>query len=201
MKQVNTLLAPYQNTLKRNKYFLYYGTFEPRKNIIYIVRVFAELVSEGIVPHGMKLVLIGGKGWGNIKKQVLQFIAETAPNKIDNRFIVLNFLSDSYLASFIRNAYALVYPSLYEGFGLPVLEAMTLGTPVITSDSSSLPEVGGEAVSYVKAKNYRDLKKKMKYLVQHPEYAKRLKSRGLAQSKKFNWKSSANTVYNFLKTL
>ena len=114
IEQLNTLLISHQNTVKRNKYFLYYGTFEPRKNIIYVVRAFAELAAKGVIPRDMKLVLIGGKGWGDVKEGVLHFIEETAPNKIESQFIVLDFLSDSYLASFIRNAYALVYPSLYE---------------------------------------------------------------------------------------
>lgn len=201
IEQLNKLLIPHQNTVKYNKYFLYYGTFEPRKNIVYIVRAFAELAAKGVIPRDMKLVLIGGKGWGDVKEQVLHFIEETEPNKIESQFIVLDFLSDPYLASFIRNAYALVYPSLYEGFGLPVLEAMTLGTPVITSNSSSLPEVGGGAVAYVKPKDYSDIKKKMKYMVQHPDYAKRLKSRGKIQSKKFSWNQSAETVYNFIEKL
>ena len=201
IEQLNKLLISHQNTIKHNKYLLYYGTFEPRKNIMYAVRAFAELATKGIIPRDMKLVLIGGNGWGDVKERIVHFIEETAPNKVESQFIVLDFLSDSYLASFIRNAYALVYPSLYEGFGLPVLEAMTLGTPVITSNSSSLPEVGGSAVAYVKPKDYSDTKKKMKYMVQHPDYAKQLKGRGKIQSKKFSWSKSANEVYNFIEKL
>lgn len=201
MDQLNRLLISRGTSIKRNKYLLYYGTFEPRKNIIYIVQAFSELINEKVVPKDMKLVLIGGKGWGNIKEQVVSFINENSPHKSESQFIILDFISDSYLASFIRNAYALVYPSLYEGFGLPVLEAMTLGTPVITSNISSLPEVGGKAVSYVKPKDYKDIKKKMKYLIKHPEYAKVLARKGKAQSKTFSWSSSAHNVYNFIETL
>jgi len=201
INEINTLLKSHHNKLEKNEYLLYYGTFEPRKNIMSIVRAFSELYFANQIPKDMKLVLIGGRGWGKVKEEVLRFIHEAAPSVDKSPFIVLDFLSDEYLASFIRNAYALLYPSLYEGFGLPVLEAMTLGTPVITSDSSSLPEVGGDAVLYVKPKNYINIKNKIEYLVHHPEVAKNLHLEGLKQSKKFSWKNSAKAVYNFIEEL
>ena len=201
INEINKLLETHHNKLEKNKYLLYYGTFEPRKNIMSIVRAFSELYSDNKIPREMKLVLVGGKGWGNVKEDVVRFIEESSPDINKSPYIVIDFLSDEYLASFIRNAYALLYPSLYEGFGLPVLEAMALGTPVITSNISSLPEVGGDAVLYVKPKNYVDIKNKMEYLVNHPEVAKNLHTLGLKQSKKFSWDFAATAVYNFIEEL
>ncbi len=195
---INDVLKPKNQTIEPHKYLLYYGTFEPRKNIVYIVRAFAALYEKGEIPSDFKLVLIGGQGWGNIKEMTRHFIKENYPVQEQNPFIILDFVSDSYLKSIIKNAYAVVYPSIYEGFGLPVLESMALGTPVICSDGSSLPEVGGDAVLYVNPKNFADVKEKIKYLITHPEVAKELSLKGIAQSQKFDWMKAAQDVYHLL---
>jgi len=201
INEINTLLKSHHNKLEKNEYLLYYGTFEPRKNIMSIVRAFSELYFANQIPKDMKLVLIGGRGWGKVKEEVLRFIHEAAPSVDKSPFIVLDFLSDEYLASFIRNAYALLYPSLYEGFGLPVLESMKLGTPVISSDNSSIPEVGGNTILYSKVGDYSDLKDKIRMLINDQGLARSLSQRGLEQSKKFNFDKSVKRLYKFMQTL
>lgn len=187
--------------LKRNRYLLYYGTFEPRKNLNNLVESFIELQKEKKIPDDFKLILMGGDGWGQIKNGVKNYVKENFPNKEKNNIIVFDFLNDYYLISLIKNAYAFVYPSFYEGFGLPVLESMSLGTPVICSDNSSLPTVGGKAVLYITPSNYLDLKSKVKYLINNPKVAHELSRKGLIQSKKFSWERSSRQLFDFFQDL
>lgn len=183
--------------LKRGRYLLYYGTFEPRKNLSNLIESFVELQKEKKIPNDFKLVLMGGDGWGKVKKGVINYVKENFPNKEKNKIIIFDFLSDDYLITLIKNAYMLIYPSFYEGFGLPVLESMSLGTPVICSNTSSLPEVGGDSVLYINPHDYYDIKEKIKYLVNHPTAAKKLGKQGNIQSNKFNWKKSVIQLRKF----
>ena len=201
LTDINSLLAKKDRNIEEKQYFLFYSTFEPRKNILYIVRAFADLYEEKKIPLNFKMVLIGGRGWGKIKMLVDNFIQENFPLDKKNPFILLDYISDAYIKVFIKNAYTVVYPSIYEGFGLPVLEAQALGTPVICSNTSSLPEVAGDAALYVNPKDYQDLKEKMKYIIDHPKLADHLSKAGFIQSKKFTWDKTSNNVLNFLETL
>ncbi|CAN5184149.1 hypothetical protein BH09PAT2_BH09PAT2_05360 [soil metagenome] len=198
---LNDVLKSKSQTIQSKKYLLYYGTFEPRKNIVYIIRAFAALYEKGEIPQDFKMVLIGGQGWGNIKEMAIHFIKENYPLPEHNPFIILDYVSDTYLKAIIKNAYAVVYPSIYEGFGLPVLESMALGTQVICSDGSSLPEVGGEAAIYVNPKNFEDVKEKMRYVIAHPEIMEELSKKSIEQAHKFKWADAANDVYDLLHNL
>lgn len=189
------------NALERKKYLLYYGTFEPRKNLPYLVQAFYALQNNQEIPADFKLILTGGSGWGNVKKNIVNFVHENYPESKNKTMSVLNYINDKYLLSLIQNAYVVVYPSLYEGFGLPVLESMALGTPVICSDTSSLPEVGGKAVSYINPHDFFDLKEKIRHLINHPQYAQTLSQKGIIQSKKFTWEKTAKKIYAFLQEL
>lgn len=198
---LRSLIRTKQQSLVVKKYLLHYGTFEPRKNLFNLVRAFIDLQETKNIPSDFKLVLIGGTGWGNVKSTIIDYIEETFPNKKKRNIIILDFLSDKYLTFLIKKAYAVVYPSLYEGFGLPVLESMALGTPVICANNSSLPEVGDKAVLYFDTQNLQDFKEKIKLLVGNSRLAKELSKKGAKQSKKFTWKKSALKLYSFLETL
>ena len=189
------------NGIERKKYILYYGTFEPRKNLPYLVQAFYELQNNQEIPIDFRLIFTGGAGWGNVKKNIANYLQENYPENQNKTISVLDYINDKYLLLFIQNAYAVVYPSLYEGFGLPVLESMSLGIPVICSDTSSLPEVGGNAVSYIDPYDFFDLKNKIKHLVNHPEYAHTLSQKGIIQSKKFTWEKTAKKIYTFMHDL
>jgi len=196
------LLAKKQvSDLKKNRYILYYGTFEPRKNLNNLVEAFAELHKEKKIPEDFKLILMGGDGWGKVKKGVINFIKENFPNPNKNSIIVFDFLNDQYLISLIKNAYAFIYPSFYEGFGLPVLESMSFGIPVISSSTSSLPEVTGKNALFINPYSFWDIKQKIKYLINHPKAAVSYGKAGLIQSKKFKWEKSAAVLHGFLKKL
>lgn len=101
------------------------------------------------------------------------------------------YVSNDELLNYYKNALALVYPSLYEGFGLPILEAMSLGVPVITSDRAPMPEVAGEAAIYVDPEDESSIKSAMERLVNDEHLRKSLKSQGFERSKKFDCKSAA----------
>jgi len=187
--------------IKPKKYLLYYGTFEPRKNLFYLMRAFLDLLVSKRIPPDFKLFMIGGHGWGNAKSRIAEYLQENFPAEEKLPVIISNYASDNYLTKIIRNAYALVYPTFYEGFGLPVLESMSLGTPVICSKNSSLTEVGGDAVLYVNPKDFLNLKYKIAYLINNPKVAHMMSKQGILQSKKFSWEKSSHQLYDFLQAL
>lgn len=192
----------YNCRIKKQNYLLYYGTFEPRKNLLYLVQAFSDLQNHGEIPSAFKLVLIGGAGWGNVKTMICQYIInENFPSREEKKIIVADYLNDKYLLSLIKNAYAVIYPSLYEGFGLPVLESMAVGTPVLCSANSSLPEVGGQAVLYFNPNNFFDMQEKIKKLINNPQLALELSQRGQLQSQKFSWAKTGQKVYQFIQKL
>lgn len=126
-------------------YLLSLATLEPRKNIDHLIRCFVRLLESGELPTEMKLVLVGTKGWKFDK--IMDEVGRS--EQIRSRIVVTGFVPDEELAALYSGALAFAYPSLYEGFGLPPLEAMQCGLPVITSNVSSLPEVVGDAAIQV----------------------------------------------------
>ena len=161
-------------------YFLFLGTNDPRKNPQVIPPALAE--SRLDIP----LVMAGWSGWGQQTK---------GPAKI----IELGYVDDQALAGLYSDALALIYPSIYEGFGLPVLEAMACGCPVITARASSLPEVGGEACLYLENPgDPKELAQAMRRLAGNPGLRDNLRQQGLTQAKRFSWSASAaNAVKAF----
>lgn len=200
-EDLKTIACQQVNNLSKKRYLFFYSTFEPRKNVINLVQAFFDLHREKLIPQEFKLVLMGGEGWGKAKKRVLNFVKENFPIKNKNKIVILDYMNDDYLIDLIKNSYAVIYPSLYEGFGLPVLESMFLGAPVICSNNSSLPEVGKNAVLYINPNDYYDLKNKILYLVKHPKIAGKLRRLGFVQGKKFNWNISVSKLYNYFLDL
>lgn len=176
-----------------SKYILFVGTLQPRKNIEKLIESFA-LVSE---KHpDLKLVIVGKQGW--LYEDIL-----AAPKKhgIEAKVSFIPFVPDEDLAYFYKQAICYVLPSLYEGFGLPVLEAMSYDCPVITSNVSSLPEAGGDAALYVDPKDTQDIASKMLTLVEDGALRQELITKGKEQIKKFSWEKTARETLAVLESL
>jgi len=129
-------------------YILYVGTLQPRKNIVTLINAFQKI--NQIYPE-LELVIAGKKGW--LYQQIFETVIDLG---LENNVFFTDFITDNQLVYLYQNAFCLVMPSLYEGFGLPVLEAMSFGCPVISSFASSLPEVGGDACFYFDPENTND---------------------------------------------
>lgn len=175
-------------------YILFTGTLEPRKNVSTLVRAFDKFKQQFGGSH--KLILVGKKGWKTDK--IFKSINESIHKK---DIINLGYVDKEDLPVLYSMAEVFVYPSVYEGFGLPILEAMACGVPVITSNNSSLPEVGGDAVIYIDPGNESDLSKHITTLCSNQELRKKYSDLGLAQAKKFTWAKTAKQYINTFESL
>lgn len=175
-------------------YLLFVSTIEPRKNIISLIEAFNILKTKYKIEH--QLVLIGQKGW-----RYEQIFAAIEDSPWVSQVHHLNYLSDELVALFYSKADAFVYPSYYEGFGLPVLEAMTLGAPVITSNSSSLPEVAGDAALLVDPNDTTSLADAILKVISDRQFRSQLVQKGKERAKLFSWERTANETLNAYKCL
>lgn len=163
-------------------YVLALGTLEPRKNLPRLIAAFAGLAPELRETH--ELVLVGGAGWstGEIDASIARHRALVRP---------LGHVPDEDLPGLYRDAALFAYPSLFEGFGLPVLEAMTAGTAVVTSNVSSLPEVGGDAVRYADPHDVASIRAALDALLRDPVERARLAAAGRERARLFSWERTA----------
>ncbi|WP_167880654.1 glycosyltransferase family 4 protein [Leptospira congkakensis] len=182
---MNEVLDKYR--LVPDRYIVSVSTFEPRKNLGIIIEAFLNLNNSA---DDIQLVLIGTEGWGPSFEETKRRFGEKFNSKV--RF--LGFIPDNELAFIYSGALFFVYMSLYEGFGLPPLEAMQCGLPVISSNSSSLPEVIGAAGMLIDPMDKASLKEKMELLISDSDLRKSLASLSLKQSSKFTWESTVNCV-------
>ena len=175
-------------------YVFFVGTLEPRKNLLRLLEAFALLRAQGL-PH--RLVLAGGLGWGY--QPVLDRLAAA---NLDGAVMRIGRVADRDLPALYRGASAFVYPSLFEGFGLPVLEAMACGAPVVTSNVSSLPEVAGDAALTVPPDDVSALAGAMCAALTDATVARRLRAEGPARAARFTWRETARgTAEVYLEAL
>jgi glycosyltransferase involved in cell wall biosynthesis len=163
-------------------------TLEPRKNLAHLIRCFSQLVQQEPLKD-LRLVLAGGRGWKN--DSIFAELTGT-DGAIRERVIIAGRVADEDMAALYSGAIAFVYPSLYEGFGLPPLEAMQCGVPVITSNTSSLPEVVGDAGIMVDPKDGDALCQAMLKLVSNGDLRQTMSQKSLEQAKKFSWEQCAS---------
>lgn len=175
-------------------YYLYLGTIEPRKNIERMIRAYAQLVEEK--ENVPLLVLAGQKGW--LYESIYESVKEL---NLETKVMFLGYVDITDLPKLLRQSFAFVFPSLYEGFGLPPLEAMACGTPVIVSKEASLPEVVGKAGLYVDPLNITDIKDAMKKMLDQPNLRNSLIEEGFQQISKFSWKTTANKFETILRNM
>lgn len=160
-------------------YILNVGTLEPRKNLDGLLRAFAAARKQGL-EH--TLVIAGAKGWGD--SRLAQLVADL---KLEASVMFTGFIADDDLPHLYAGADFFVYPSLYEGFGLPPLEAMACGVPIITSNVSSLPEVAGDAALLVDPHSETELANAILRLAGNSEIRHALRAKGLARAAEFSW--------------
>ncbi len=162
-------------------YMLFVGTLEPRKNITGLLDAFAR----ADVPH--RLLIVGGEGWGQD-----ELPGHVARLGIEERVVFSGYIQDRTLFPALYSAAdAFLFPSWYEGFGLPILEAMACGCPVISSNTSSLPEVGGDAPYYVAPEDTDALTTAIEQLAADRAMRRRMREKGLLRARCFSWNTCA----------
>jgi glycosyltransferase involved in cell wall biosynthesis len=161
------------------RYLLFVGTIEPRKNLTRLLHAFEALHGEGMTEA---LVVVGKRGW-----LYGDFFAELERSPVREAVLLPGFVPDEGLPAVYAGAQALVFPSLYEGFGLPALEAMACGTPVACSGISSLPEVSGDAALYFDPTREDDIIHTLRHLLDDADLQDELVRRGLERAAQFSW--------------
>ena len=176
-------------------YLLYVGTLHPRKGLGFLINAFAANVFSPQAPSSnLHLVLAGQKGW-----LYDDLFAQVKRLNLAGRVIFPGYVPDADLPALLSGALAFVFPSLYEGFGFPVLEAMACGTPVVCSDSSSLPEVAGDAALRVDPRDTEDLAEALARIVSDEDLRRELVERGFRQAARFSWRRCAEEVLSVLE--
>jgi glycosyltransferase involved in cell wall biosynthesis len=172
-------------------YFLYLGRHDPHKNVNRIVEAFANLKDN----QNYQLWLAGPTD----KRYTPKLIQQAAELGIEKQLKILDYVDYEQLPILLNQALALVFPSLWEGFGFPVLEAMGCGTPVITSNISSLPEVAGEAALLIDPYNVKEMTASMEKIAIDNSLRSQLKILGLQQAKKFSWQTTGQQTLAILQ--
>jgi glycosyltransferase involved in cell wall biosynthesis len=175
-------------------YLLFVSTLEPRKNVEGLISAFNQLKQQAQIPH--QLVLIGQWGWKY--ESILRAIANSP---FSAQIHSLQYLSDRALALFYKHAEVFIYPSFYEGFGLPVLEAMTLGAPVITSNCSSLPEVTGEAAILINPHDSNAIATAIWQVINDAPLRQAMIKKGKARAQQFSWEKTAKATLEAYRSI
>ena len=175
-------------------YFLHVGTLEPRKNLVRLIQAF-DLVRRKS-HEDIQLVLAGGKGW-----KYESIFEEIHRLNLHDSVRLLGYVPDEDLPGLIKGARAVVYPSLYEGFGIPPLEAMAVGTPVLTSNTSSLPEVVGDAAVLVDPEDVGSIASGMEDIWTDGDLRQSLQEKGWLRAQRFAWDKSARQTMDLYNRL
>lgn len=185
-KTQNNILSSYD--LTSNNYFLYLGTLKPNKNIPFLIKSFALLLRSKNYDLTTKLVIAGKKGW------LFEEIFETVKKEgIEDKVVFTDFVNNDQKWTLYQNAIASVLPSTYEGFGIPAIESMKIGTPVIVSSIPPFKEVVQDSGLFIDPQNKDDLVKKMIEILD-PKIRQKYSVLGKAQADKFTWESTAKSI-------
>jgi len=176
------------------EYFLYLGTIEPRKNLKNLIGAYAKFLKEN--NNSPRLVLAGAKGWlyDDIFNEVRNL-------KLENQVIFTKYVPSEDINALMCGAVAFVFPSIYEGFGMPPLEAMACGVPVLTSGEASLPEVTGDNAVIVDAYSMDSIAEGLDKIFHDKNLRKRLSREGLERAENFTWRKSAEILYKVYREL
>lgn len=193
--RIKNVLKKYQINNEK-PYFLLLSTLEHRKNINRSIGAFAKLIEQENLKD-LQLVLVGSEG----RKIGKIFDSLNVNELVKKQVVITGFVEDEDLAAIYSGALGFVYPSIYEGFGLPPLEAMYCGVPVITSNNSSLPEVVGEAALLVNATDEEAIAESMLKLYKNPDLRADLANKSIIQAQKFSWQKFKGDYWNLYKEI
>jgi glycosyltransferase involved in cell wall biosynthesis len=191
-RQLQVVLDKYG--IREPGYILHVGTLEPRKNLVRLIEAYASVrlrCGDSTPP----LVLVGHNGWDSDG-----IFAAVQRCNIAEHTQIIGFVADTDLPTLYNGACIFAYPSLYEGFGIPVLEAMACGVPVLTSNVSSLPEIVGDAGVLVEAGDTQSIANGLQLLLEETEFRQDLGERGLQRAKQFSWRATALATLNAYRT-
>jgi glycosyltransferase involved in cell wall biosynthesis len=173
-------------------YILYVGTLQPRKNITTLIKAFEKF--KNFYPE-FKLIIAGKKGW--LYEKIFNLVTDLG---LEADVYFTDYVTDNQLVFLYKNAFCFVLPSFYEGFGIPVLEAMSFDCPVISSFCSSLPEIGADACLYFDPNNVFDLVEKLKLLKEDKKLRKELIKKGQKRIKEFSWEKCGKQTLEIIKS-
>lgn len=174
------------------EYFFYAGSVHPRKNLMNLLKAFS--VFKKWQQSNMKLLIAGRLAWKNN-----DFTEALQSFRFRNDVVLLDYLPEPELARIMAASYCVMYPSFFEGFGVPVLEAFACGVPVITSSVSSMPEVGGEAALYAQPGDFEDIGRQMMHIYKDEELRNRLVEKGKMQGARFSWDQTAALLWESIR--
>ncbi|MFC1644756.1 glycosyltransferase family 4 protein [Patescibacteria group bacterium] len=190
-EKVKSVLSKFQ--LPKSQYLLYVGAIQPRKNLQTLIKAF-ELYKDDNKGSDMKLVLAGERAW--LWEDVINLIGL---NKYKKDIVLTEGVTFEELSVLYQNASLFVFPSLYEGFGIPLLEAFASGIPVITARNSSLVEVGGEAVEFFESLSVLGLSEKIEKVLSDRKLQEDMIEKGKKRLRSFSWEKCATETFEFLK--
>ncbi|MBI3366483.1 glycosyltransferase family 4 protein [Candidatus Roizmanbacteria bacterium] len=190
-RKVKSQKSKVKTEYSKNPYILYVGTLQPRKNIATLIQAFAKF--KKLYPK-FKLIIAGKKGW--LYDQIFN---EVSNLRFDRDIHFTDYVTDQQLTFLYKNAFCFVLPSFYEGFGIPILEAMSFGCPVISSFASSLPEVGNDACLYFNPTSVEDLLDKLKEVKENSKLRNDLIHKGKERVKEFSWKKCGEQTLSVIQ--
>jgi glycosyltransferase involved in cell wall biosynthesis len=173
------------------EFFLYTGAIHPRKNLVNLLKAFS--IFKRRLHSSMKLVLTGRMAWKNN-----EFLQLLKTYKYREDVILTGYLEEGELAKLVASAYAFVYPSLFEGFGVPVLEAMRSGVPVLTSGNSAMEEISGDAALCFDPQNIDDIADKLMRIYKDEDGRRQLIEKGFPTATRFSWQNTADAAWKAL---
>jgi glycosyltransferase involved in cell wall biosynthesis len=175
------------------RYMLHVGTIEPRKNLKRVIQALERMCAQGLEAH---LVIVGSKGW-----LFEPFFAALERSPAREAVILPGYVSDADLPAVYTGATLTVMSSVYEGFGLPILESMACGTPVVSSGAASLPELGGDAARYFDPYDVEEMTTQLSAVWQDVELREAMRTQGLAQAARFSWARAAQETWTLYQRL
>lgn len=178
----------------RRPFVFFLGNVEPRKNLPRLIRAFRRLRGERKIEH--RLVIAGSRSW-----RYPELAESFRDSAVKESVQLIDYVHQSDLAALYQASELFIFPSLYEGFGLPILEAMACGVPVITSNVSSIPEVGGDAVCYINPYDEKEIARAIQEVLTNGTLWRELQEKGLKRVRQFSWRRTAEETRRVFEEL